>query len=1003
MDREAVQHLLQTVNSAQDDDRDGQYAEEGYDHNDPDYVPSDEEGSEALADQLIDRLAKSTRIQGCTCGHGHSGSRARGQTMGLDGLVHRLYTVPDVLQPLAEIGVQGLPPIGIGYGAPDLERILAGARDQPRLDMELSSVPDEDVRVTRRWDIDFSLLFLKSLAAACRPGEAFRFVYQTVYYRRLTQSVHIGIETEGGRMRPLHTVKHMRIGCSSASNGYNIFVAFPNMQQMTSRTGEPSCHLTDREQQEWIDTIVLPCLREAYGDDGWDTHEVDVDEDEAEDGDYSTLLDKILQHHPRSYEEARNRADAPQSTNMSGAACGRKEISYHLPYSRLARFWTLLQETLETMGGGWRGARLFALDYGQKLIMDDISPRLVLQRYKDHLSRSFDTSLIDMEKDVYADLGYEDVAHTVDSRYNVVALRRTACNEADVKQIKVGAPASTVLYNWHGTEQCSNMTIEPRPNGKFAKLGFFYSQMYNCLKDMYFHPTRQAEKMFSQTDLNLLAYQTATLAELHQRRDQAIRPNEKARAVRCHVLANMAKQVLGTQRACKQKATPFSTRQEFRLRLPLLEQLVNRLEEIGAPDHRLRLAEGAHWPFLVLKHDLVVNYMRKNTDRWLLPITAIAYRDVQNNGSPRSVEQQHRDAVTLTVLLECLDQAINDSPVDFRNKFAKESYLIPRRRGVELSEEERSRTGLGIRKSLKDKGMVLLPRDQFDYLSMRILPEAMEVSGYCTDDYRARRRHTATYDSQRQATLAAQRILDRLDEVPDGPGTAVHQQALEDCFEALHQLLIMAYARDVMQHLATKVRPPGLDSLTEEEMQGKHGLNFDMIARQVRERGSPSPPRGKGGQCKVEGFSGRETDMATRIRLLLDPSDQDGYNRKHWSYKDFRKAGHAIHRVIKDRLGDTKAREWCSAIGTGRAATYLTVFAHYEMDKWIGGDINMRWVLASPDLRSLTRDDTAQTAKWELVTQLTEKKEMIEDYKHESQLLRQGVWHSSPMDKLDDI
>ena len=117
------------------------------------------------------------------------------------------------------------------------------------------------------------------------------------------------------------------------------------------------------------------------------------------------------------------------------------------------------------------------------------------------------------------------------------------------------------IFNWHGTEQCSDMTMEPAPNGKIAKAGLAYTQAYNCAKDMYYPPTRRAAKKFSQPALSLLAYRSDTLGELRQRRNGGVRPDHAGREVRARALSHMAKEVSGALAVCGQQMdSGFSTR-----------------------------------------------------------------------------------------------------------------------------------------------------------------------------------------------------------------------------------------------------------------------------------------------------------------------------------------------------------------------------------------------------------------------------------------------------------
>ena len=975
------------------------------DDNDVDHDNDNDDNEEVLtqtthvnqAAVLKERILTSMRLHGCPCEAGAQEPNSAADALDLHTICQQWSNVPDVLTPLSRQNVSELP--RPSERLHDFEDILAGLTDQQELDLRLSAVPDADVKVTRRWDIDFAYVVLRSLAAVVVRDEiGFDFVYKAVYTRRLQQSLHISLTTSaGGEPRPLHLIKHMRIGSSTRSDGYSVYIAFPHMEQTTNAAGEPGVHLTDPEQAEWIDDIVIPCRDRAYG----------APED-------ANLLSKIRQHHPRSFSEADLRAKSPQSTSMTGLVHGTSEIATNMPQQRLAEFWTLVQEKMDELGGKWADAHLFALRYGQKLLIEDQSPCVLHTRFLNHLEEAFDTSMVHMDK-VYVDFGYEDSVTMVDGQDEIVALRRTACNKADALQIRMGGAASTIVYNWHGTEQCSSITVEPRAKGQMAKAGFAYTQAYNCDKDMMYHPTRQADKKFTQPALTLLAYRDEVVGELQQRRNQSVRADSAGRRTRSTALAFMAKEVANTIDQCDSNmASGFSTRQEFRIRLSVFADVVDELEnEMDThtlqldPEHRT-----THWPFLALRKREVMAYMRKNVNRWLFAITAIVYRDHFNTGSThvRNLAEQHRDAATLTVLLACLAQAVNSSWVDGKSKFAKEEYLVPidvrGRHGEDVDdeddEEDRRRTGLGIRATLDSLGMVWLPRETFNWDVMRFKEDALRVSGYCKDDYRLALRHTQTFVAQDELRSTVTLLMESISAVPTlpiRPVLAEHARLLHRCWQGLHQLLYMMYAREVMESLDSQPeRPPCLDSLTEDERLGRHGLNWDMLCRAWGDDHTPKAiqSRGRGGNFNpTGGRSGQPNTMQSRISLLF--TDDGRFHRKRWNHRNFRKSYQTIEAVLLRTRGEAQTADWRDKIGTGRAATFLTVLAHYESDKWIERHLRMRWIVALP-IASPDYPDSASQAKWLVVTN---KKEMDAfQLEWDSRPVGRTVWLSRPMDRL---
>ena len=1025
-----MQELLGQENDSEndsDDDNDDQAEELQPETLTADASTASGDDHEALQERVACMLLKSTRLHGCVCGTSHTSG---GNCIALSGLAERWSRVPDVLGPLADTTSEISIRRGLSHvlqsdpsAMPDLGDLLCGASDQPRLDLNLSTVPDAEVKVTRRWDVDFSFVPLKSIAAVCpQPTTSFKFVYNAVWTRRLTQSLHVGLKTSDGLLSP-HKVKHICIGRSSLGDGYNVYIFFPMMHKYANtnnnrRNNRPAAgtgvHLTDDEQREWIDDIVVPCVGEAYrAGQGTAT--------EAEGSD-NGLAFKTAQHHPRTFDEANSRATEPQRTSTTGQRHGLHDVPYDLPQCRLERFWTLVKQKLDLRAGKWAEAQLVALRYGQKLSIDSHSPADLLRKYKHHLSTTFVERLTHMDE-IYTDIGYEDFATGPDGEAcPIAAIRRTGCNSADANDLKVGSRATSVVYNWHGTEQGSDVTLEPMLNGRVAKLaGFAYTQAYNCIKDLHYHPTRAVEKKFSQRELPLLAYSNGTLQQILQRRNESIRHDEVGRERRISSFREMTRSVNIALQDNARAVHPFSTRQEFRLRMPLLERYVEKLGD-GPDVQVLELAAGAHWPFLALKKSEAIDYMRRNIDRWLLPIVPIVFHSLQRQVRERELDEQRNDCSTLTVALDCLSQAVNSGWVERNRKFSKDTYIFhgrpPRARMVGGQDEDEDageaeddceRTGLGVRSALKRLGLVFVARELFHFHGsrMQFRQDALLTNGYVSNDFKASGRETAVFEGQIEVLAKATDLLDAVAHVPTVPVDDEQRRQLADCMDALHQLVYSAYARDVMNHLARSVRPPGLGNLSEDEKLGLHGLNFDMVVRMWSREGKSTDgvqillPRGRGGNTAGDrtGWSGWPNDMRHRIKLLFAPPD-DGFKRTNWNHRDFRLAAETVINAIKAKRSVGQADEWCRALGTGPAASYLTVLPKCEADKWMPGSVkDSRWVVATPESND---PNHPEAVSWTLLVGKPREVESFKSKYRNAQTLCTGVcWRSRRMDKLE--
>ncbi len=89
----------------------------------------------------------------------------------------------------------------------------------------------------------------------------FKLAYRPPFLRRITQNAYVHFANEDN----LHKVKNMCLGQGLAAGGYgyDCHVFFPHLQVRNNNT----THLTDKQQTEWLNDIVIPALRGSCGND----------------------------------------------------------------------------------------------------------------------------------------------------------------------------------------------------------------------------------------------------------------------------------------------------------------------------------------------------------------------------------------------------------------------------------------------------------------------------------------------------------------------------------------------------------------------------------------------------------------------------------------------------------------------------------------------------------------------------------------------------------------
>lgn len=221
----------------------------------------------------------------------------------VENLVPRPLDVDKVLQPSEE------------HAAIPWEQFLGAGSDAPKLSFAktenefLDSGGSSGLVIDRKWDVD-SFIARVTNFHAYRFG--FRLSYTPSFLSRETQTQHVTLD--GGCK--VDQCKNLCLGTGLLAAGtFRTYVVFRHMS--TKQTG--TC-LTDEEQQIWIDDIVIPALRHAFGAD-------------------------VAQHHVRSFAAARRKSRVLQEKHPNGS---QESITLHgvLPEEGLADFSAHLEDQI---------------------------------------------------------------------------------------------------------------------------------------------------------------------------------------------------------------------------------------------------------------------------------------------------------------------------------------------------------------------------------------------------------------------------------------------------------------------------------------------------------------------------------------------------------------------------------------------------------------------------------------------------------------------------------
>ncbi len=180
----------------------------------------------------------------------------------------------------------------------DWYSMLGGGGQRPGLTLESPMAAPE---FKRTWD-SHSLIALSSCLSVNR---GLYISYFSPVSRNIQTNLHIFHHG-----KPLHKISHIRLGTGRQSPQFGVYVFFPNITHERRTT----TYLTMEERRVWIDRILLPAARHCCPAD-------------------------IIQHHPRSFEDAKSKACSRRRETCSGLVQNDIDMHHFLPEETLEPIW----------------------------------------------------------------------------------------------------------------------------------------------------------------------------------------------------------------------------------------------------------------------------------------------------------------------------------------------------------------------------------------------------------------------------------------------------------------------------------------------------------------------------------------------------------------------------------------------------------------------------------------------------------------------------------------
>jgi len=257
----------------------------------------------------------------------------------------------------------------------------------------------------------------------------------------------------------IHRLKHVQFGQGFMSDHLDCHIFFPNLP--IKHRGET--YLSHEEQELWFDQVIIPIVQ-------------------------SVMTTDVLQHWPRSWSEALNKAKVVDELQIGGQ---HSPIKYQvtIPPHLIQEFWQAICERISRARRNtpihvFREAFLLVSGHNLK-IQYRSSVRMDVQRqFLEDLEFLFDMEEL-VEQDCWIDLGTEPAPERGSGE---VYLLKSHCLQEWQREFANYDESKGILgqhFNWFLTRDGSSARVVMSKKHQLQQQGLAYVKYYNLHKDIF--------------------------------------------------------------------------------------------------------------------------------------------------------------------------------------------------------------------------------------------------------------------------------------------------------------------------------------------------------------------------------------------------------------------------------------------------------------------------------------------------------------------------------------
>ena len=822
-----------------------------------------------------------------------------------------------------------------------------------------SRISPQNLHIQRYWDVDSVIAHVTSLAV---HKKGFHLSYQPRFSQRVTQNARIRI----AGLEP-HRMKQLRLGYGVAEGGYRYStqVLFPHMPVWKGKTTD----LHDDARRVWIDDIILPALRIA-------------------------CESNILQHHPHSFRDARNKARAKDEVLIRQDG-GVRDSPDFIPGDNLRSFWSAVLARAESFPT-FRTPVLMLSAHGLKLTSQCTDAQAMRRDFLQHLDDCFDMSPALMPpQSTWLDLGNEDVPSGA-SPEGVTLLRKTSCLQEWTKRFACPQSRQTKvtesMYPCLGLRDAASASVElTTSNALRKKGGIAYNKAYNTQKEL-FATILKGHTPFDNPAFEALGFTQSQLDQWYATNRHGVaafaddgadsRPSPsrpRDRIVKKYVTAKT--RVANALEDAALTPVHFGVRQEYRITLELFRALDLAHETsrhplwipVSSSDRSVPESDApatpspagtAHPPYWILPTAEVTAFISGCLNRWVLCLEALAALSCRGPEglAVASNHAQAQHGVMISAMLRTTMMIFGGTDPKMVPELWRTSWTRRKRRPPQETEgsdadkghEPTSCLGLGFRDSIQKHGTIWLDASMIMWESLpcfkpELLPRLPLTRSSLQQNMHVDRDISATMERQDQIrTLFRARVKaaaeaggtsgdlwlePRFDQVCAAGSQMIIQQYIQEVFAILHKRVML----DVIPQDRVAVSRKWKARLPPVIYEGRRGLCHVVVRVLLGEEPriiKARPPRHDTAASGRQAYFGAYHETLRwkdRLRALFHWNDHDGKPRG-WENAGFRQLTRALHAIIVQETGDEGGRLFLDTLAD-QATRLLWIIPQYDYDR----------------------------------------------------------------------